>query len=327
MRIWRFHEFGAIENLQLDTIDVPEPGPGEALVKLQYAALNPADRYLVQGQYPRPGKPPFAVGRDGSGTVAQAAEGSCFREGDPVVVLRSDIGITRNGTLAEYVTVPEESLAPLPRGWTPEEGAAAPLVFLTAWKALVLTACLEAGQNVLITGASGGVGTAGTILAKARGSRVVALSRSAKKREQLLALGADAAVDTCADDMEEQVKSALEGARINVVLENLGGEYLQKSINLCGEDGVITVVGLLAGLTSKIVVGLLIFKQVRIEGVQVGAYTPAGSQEAWQDIVETLDTAGVRPPIDRVFPMEDVQGAFARLHEGPMGKVLVDVTA
>ena len=121
MKSCRFHEFGKIENLKLEEIDVPEPGENEALIKLDYAALNPADRFLVMGRYPNPGKPPFAVGRDGCGVVEKAASGGKFKVGDSVIILRSQIGITREGTLAQYVAAPEESLAPLPEGWTPRD--------------------------------------------------------------------------------------------------------------------------------------------------------------------------------------------------------------
>jgi NADPH2:quinone reductase len=324
MKSWRFHEFGDISNLKQEDVPTPEPGSGEALVTLSYAALNPADAYLVMGQYPRAGEPPFAVGRDGCGVVEKAADGGRLKAGDTVVVLRSDIGVRREGTLAEYVAAPEESLAPLPEGWTEEEGAAAPLVFLTAWQALVDVGELQPGQTVLITGASGGVGTAALFLAKGMGASVVGLSRDEDKRRQLEELGADAAVDSDADDLDARVKDAMKGGRADVVVENLGGSYLQTSINACAERGRIAQVGLLAGLTSEIVVGTLLFKRVRVEGVSVGGYTAEEAQAAWKGIVETLDKAGAKPVVDAVFPMDEVQEAFARLRGGHIGKVLVN---
>ncbi|HNV20466.1 MAG TPA: zinc-binding alcohol dehydrogenase family protein [Candidatus Hydrogenedentes bacterium] len=323
MKSWRFHQFGDIGNLRMDDIPIPKPAPNEALVKLHYAALNPADAYLVKGQYPRPGTPPFAVGRDGCGVVEKPGDSGRFRAGDTVVVLRSEIGVTREGTLAEYVAAPEASLAPLPAGWKEEEGAAAPLVFLTAWQALVDAAALEPGQTVLVTGASGGVGTASVLLAKILGAKVVALSRSAEKRARLKTLGADIAVDAEIDGLEMRVKEALGGGRVDAVVENLAGPYLQASINLCRERGRIALVGLLAGTKAQMIVGTLLFKRVRVEGVAVGAYTPGEAQEAWRQIVTRLDAAGARPPIDIVFPLESVPEAFAHLERGPFGKVLV----
>jgi len=323
MKSWRFHEFGKIENLRLEEIPAPEPGPDEALVRLDFAALNPADQFLVLGQYPRPGQPPFAVGRDGSGVVEQAPPEGRFKPGDRVVILRGEIGVRREGTLAQYVSVPEASLAPLPAGWSPQEGAAGPLVFLTAWLALMDEGGLKPGQTVLITGASGGVGTAALMLAKAVGARVVALSRSEAKRRRLQELGADFTFDSDDPDLIERVQEALGGGRADVVVENLAGPFLQKSIYLTGTRGRICVVGLLAGLSSEINIGSILFKQIHIIGIAVGNTTPLEAQETWQKIVRTLDQSGQRPLIDRVFAIEQVQEAFAYMSKGPLGKVLV----
>lgn len=327
MRIWRFHEFGKVENLTLEQAPVPTPAEGEAVVKLHYAALNPADAFLVMNQYPGAGTPPLAVGRDGAGVIETPARHGRFAKGDAVVVLRSAIGVTRDGTLAEYVAVPEQSLAPLPEGWTPQEGAAAPLVFLTAWQALVTHANIMPGQTVLVTGGSGGVGTASVLLARAFGAIVIATSRSEEKRNRLLELGADAVIDSSSPHYVEDVKNAMSGGRADIVVENLGGIFLQHSIDLVRPCGHIAVVGLLAGLRSEIVLGKLIFKRARIQGVSVGAFTAEEAQEAWRQIVKRLASIGRRPPIDQIFPMQDVHEAFARLGRGPMGKVLVDVTA
>lgn len=324
MKSWRFHEFGSLDNLRLEDIPVPEPQHNEALIRLEFAALNPADAYLIRGKYPRAGTPPFAVGRDGCGVIERCPEGR-FKPGDRVVILRSDIGVTREGTLAEYVCVPEDSLAPLPHGWSPEEGAAGPLVFLTAWQALVTKGDIASGKTVLVDGASGGVGTAAVMLAHAYGARVIALSRDAKKRRRLVELGAHAALDTADPGLEKQVKEALGGGRADIVIENLAGPYLQKSINLAAEQGRIMIVGLLAGLTSEITIGHIIFKRLRIEGIQVGAYTPAEAQYNWEQIVERLDRINKRPLVDRVFPMLEIPRAFSHLARGPMGKVVVDV--
>jgi NADPH:quinone reductase-like Zn-dependent oxidoreductase len=323
MKTWRFHEFGKIENLRPDETPIPEPAPGEALIKIAYAALNPADQYLVCGKYPRAGKPPFAVGRDGSGTVERVHPGSRFKVGDQVVILRSEVGVAREGTLAEYVTVPEESLALLPAGWTLQEGAAAPLVNLTAWQALVEEGQLKAGQTVLITGASGGVGTASLVQAKALGARVVCLSRSAAKRQRLLELGADFAFDSEDPDLVKHVQEALGGGRADVVVENLAGPFLQKSIQMTGTKGRICVVGLLAGLKSEIIIGTFIFKRIHIVGIAIGNWTPGEVQAAWAGITELFGRTGHRPMVDRVFGFDQVQEAFAYMAGGPLGKVLV----
>ena len=326
MRAWRFSEFGDIKNFQLGEHPGPDLENGDLLVKLNFAALNPADRLLVEGRYPGAGKLPLTVGRDGSGTIEDANGSDRFAKGDSVIMLRSEVGITRQGTLAEYVAVPERYLAPLPEGWTMEEGAAGPLVYLTAWKALMIQGGVQAGEDVLVTGASGGVGVAAIQLAKALGARVVALSRDAEKRQKLLALGADVVLDSSASDLEDRIRDACDGG-VDLIVENLSGPFIQTGINVANLNARIMVIGLLAGPVAEIQLGLVLFKQVRIEGVHVGKFLPAEATAAWHDIVQTLEGANAKPLIDRVFPMEEVQEAFAHLAGGHLGKVLVNVTA
>lgn len=325
MRAWRFHEFGDIANYTLEEVPDATPGDGEALIKIRYASLNPADRLLIEGKYPGAGDLPLTVGRDGSGTIEKAAEGSRFKVGDEVIVLRSEIGITRQGTLAECVATPDSVVAHLPKGWSLQEGAAAPLVYLTAWKALVVQGRLRKDQSVLVTGASGGVGIASIQLAKALGAKVVALSRSEEKRGQLKELGADEALDDGAPDLPEKVRAALNGKGPDVIIENLGGARLDQHIGMANLNARIMVIGLLAGRMSEINMGQVLFKQVRIEGVHVGKLVPTQAQDGWRRIVDTLGAANARPVIDRIFPMEQVQEAFAQLAGGHLGKVLVEV--
>ena len=325
MRAWRFHQPGNIENLVLEEAPDPEPGPGEALVRIACAALNPADRYLVQGQYPRAGTPPFSPGRDGAGVVVKPVPGGRFKEGDAVCVLGGQTGISRQGTLAEYTAVPEEWLAPVPEGWTLEEAAAGPLTHLTAWRALVICGHLAAGETVLVTGASGGVGSAAVTLASALGARVVALSRDAIRRSALMDCGAAVTVDAAATDLDKTLKGALGADRPALVVENLGGPWLDLAARFAAPSGRIMVVGLLAGLSAEITLGLLIHKSLKIEGLSVSSFTPEGAQTAWSEIVRLLNRADRRPPIGGVVGFEEVQDGFAHLAQGVLGKVVVRV--
>jgi NADPH2:quinone reductase len=325
MRAWQLHDFGSLDHLRLDEVPRPEPGPGEVLLQVAYAALNPADRYMALGQYPRPAAPPFALGRDASGTVVRAAESGRIPEGSRVVLLRSDLGVSRTGTLAEYVSVPEDCLAPLPEGWSLAEGAAGPLVLLTAWKALVEQGDVRPGETVLVNGASGGVGTAAVMLGSALGARVVALSRDAAKREALAALGAAAVVDASDPAWGEAVKSAVGGGRVDLVIENLGGSYFEQNMKLVSYGGRVMIVGLLAGLAPKLPLGLMIHKGIRVQGLSVSGYSNAEAQAAWDAIVALLAQAGRRPLVDAVFPMDALPAAFDRLAAGPLGKVAIAV--
>ena len=324
MRVWRFHETGDIANLVLEETDIPEPQSDEALIEIHSAALNPADRYLVQGQYPRAGAPPFTPGRDASGVVVKAAATGRFKEGDEVLVLGGLTGISTPGTLAEYCPVPEAWLAPIPEGWSMEQAAAAPLVHLTAWRALVVCGHLTPDDTVLITGASGGVGTAAVMLAHTLGARVIALSRSKDKRKSLEALGADITIDSALPTLDKDIRAAVDSP-ISLVIETLCGPYLEKCVKLAAAHGRIMVIGLLADLHANIPVALLIHKNLQLQGMSVSAFTAQEAQEAWQKILECYAHKGKRPLISHVFNFEQVQEAFAHLHAGPLGKVVIHI--
>src|SRR5829696_8291365 len=189
MRAWTIDKLEGLERLKLSNAPDPRPARGEVVLEVHYAALNPADYYLAQRQYPAGPALPHVLGRDGIGVVSAVGEGvTALKVGDVALILRSEIGVGRWGTLAEKVAVPVESLVHPPQGWTEQESAAAPLVYLTAYQALTQWGELPPSV-VLITGASGGVGVASIQLAVAMGHYVVALSRSEEKRAKLLTLG------------------------------------------------------------------------------------------------------------------------------------------
>lgn len=331
MRAWLMDSYEGVEKLRLGETDEPTPGRGEALLKVLWAALNPADAFLARAQYPAKPPLPHILGRDALGEVLAVGEGvTGLRPGDVVGILRCEVGVTVRGTLAEQVVAPADALAPVPDGWTPEEMAGAPLVFLTAWQALTQWSTPEApppaGETLLVTGASGGVGVASVLLGKSMGLTVVALSRSASKREKLRHLGADFAFDPASPDLRKSVLDALRPRKVDLVVDNVAGPLFNQIIPVLGYGGRISAVGRSGGVVPEFNTATLFFRRVRIGGVATGDYSHATAQTLWKEIVARLAAAGRRPVIDRVFPFEEVPAAFARLAEGPMGKVLVRVT-
>src|SRR5436305_1373847 len=191
MNAWLLDNFTGIEHLRLGEAPEPVPQPGEAVLELHYAALNPADRYLAEGQYPAKPPLPHILGRDGLGTVVQLGpDVSGLTVGDRRAILRGVVGVDRPGTFAQRVAVPVQNLVEIPAGWSEQEAAGATLVYLTACQALTTWGPLAPSSVVLVTGASGGVGVAAVQLAAAMGHTVVALSRSREKSERLQQLGA-----------------------------------------------------------------------------------------------------------------------------------------
>jgi NADPH:quinone reductase len=326
MRAWIIDAFEGLQRLKLTDVPEPVPAAGEVVLDTRYAALNPADYYLAQGQYPARPPLPHVLGRDGIGVVSAVGSGVAdWHAGDVGLILRSEIGVTRWGTLAERVAVPIESLVRLPPGWTEQEGAAAPLVYLTAHQALTQWGELKRPSVVLVTGASGGVGVATIHLAAAMGHRVIALSRSTEKRAKLIALGAALAFDPQDPDWNKRLKETIAPDRVDLAVDNIGGEPFNRVIDTLGMWGKVSVVGQLAGPVPNFSPASLFFRRLRIGGVAVGTYTPMESRAAWGAIVEMMSGTGKKPVVDSVFPFDKAPDAFARLKQGPMGKVLVSV--
>lgn len=323
--------YDGVEKLRLGEVPDPEPGPGEVLLKLKFAALNPADAFLSQGMYPAKPAMPHILGRDGVGEVVKPGPGVAgFNIGSTVGILRCDAGVSVWGTLADKVVIPAASLAPIPSGWSLEQATAAPLVFLTSWQALTQwsdpPAPAAKGSVLLVTGASGGVGTASVQLGKSMGLTVVALSRSPEKRAKLLELGADLVFDPADKDLRKSVLAAIAPKKVDLVVDSVGAALFNEVIAMLGYAGRISVVGRSGGGVPEFNTASLFFRRNRIGGVAVGDYTPEQAQTSWKEIVRRLDAAGQKPVIDKIYPFEEVKSAFARLSQGPMGKVLINVS-
>src|SRR5262245_21463757 len=329
MRAWLLDSYDGVDRLRLGDAPDPRPGPGEVLLKVRFAALNPADAFLAQGQYPAQPPLPHILGRDAVGEVLEAGAGvDKIRVGDTVGILRCDVGVTVPGTLAEETVVPAESLSPVPQGWTLEEMAGAPLTFLTAWQALTQWSDPPGppreGSVVLVTGASGGVGVATVLLAKSMGLVVTALSRSERKGEKLKELGADFVFNPGDPNLIKQFKAAAPRP-VDIAVDNVAGPLFHQVIAMMAYGGRISVVGRSGGVVPDFNTGTLFFRRLRVGGVAVGDYSAAQAQEAWQQILAKLAAIGRKPVVGHVLAFEDVPAAFRRLAEGPMGKVVVKV--
>jgi NADPH:quinone reductase len=325
MKAWLLDDLTGIERMRIGDVAEPVADAGEVVVDLEYAGLNPADRYLAKGEYPGKPKMPHVLGRDGVGIVsATGADVRAYSIGQRVLILRGETGVSRWGTFAERVAVSVESIALPPAGWTIRESAGASLVYLTAYQALTQWGDLSPGV-VLITGASGGVGVAGVQLGKALGHTIVALSRSVEKEAKLRELGADITIDPSDVSWPAKLKTALGTRRVDLAIDNIGGTMLSQVIETLGNWGKVSVVGRLAGPVPQFNSASLFFRRIRIGGVAVGSYTPAEARTAWAAVVGLLGKSGARPVVDRIFPFDQILPAFDRLTAGPMGKVLVEI--
>ena len=324
--------YHGVDRLRLGEVPDPKPGPAEVLLKVRYAALNPADAFLAQGLYPAKPVLPHILGREAVGDIEVLGSSvENFHVGDTVGILRCEIGVEMPGTLAEKVVVPAESLVQIPTGWSLEEMAAAPLVFLTAWQALTQWSDPPGPPAkrslLLVTGASGGVGVATVLLGKSMDLIVVALSRDAEKRAKLTTLGADFAFDSDDRNLVKSVSAALSPKKVHLAVDCVGGRLLPDIIAVLGYGGRLSIVGRSGGTVPEFNTATLLFRRIRIGGVSVGDYTVPAARAAWREIVIRLESIRHRPRVDSIVPFEEVKKGFARLAQGPMGKVLVRVVA
>jgi NADPH2:quinone reductase len=328
MRAWILDDFTGVSGLRLAEVPDPSPDRGEVVLRLHYAGLNPADRYLAEREYPAHPPMPHILGRDGLGTVIALGAGvTGLAIGDRRVVLRGDVGVEKPGTFAERVAVPVESLVEVPGDWEEAQAAGATLVYLTAYQALTMWGALPEGSVVLITGASGGVGVASVQLATAMGFTVVALSRSEEKRDRLRQLGANHCFDPEVAGWPLAAKRALGQRRVDLAIDNIGGKLLPEVIETLDHAGKVSLVGRLAGPVPSFNTATLFFRRIRLGGVAVGSNTNAESHTGWQQVLALLARTNARPLVDSVLPFEQLPKAFERLAEGPMGKVLLEVKA
>jgi NADPH:quinone reductase len=240
MKAIRIHKFGDTENvLQYEDVPVPEPKAGEVRVKVDAAALNRADLSLRKGAYRiSPDQLPVIPGREFAGTVDKlGANVSQFADGQRVVAYPS------LGGYAEYAVANTSEVRPVPDGVTSTQAAAVPTVFLTAWFGLLSDGNLKAGEWLLVHGGSSGVGTAAIQIAKHLGAKVIATTGSEEKARRLRKLGADVTIDVSQSDFLPEIMRVTDNRGVDVVLEMIGGDVYQKSLQGLAPGGRLFSIG------------------------------------------------------------------------------------
>src|SRR5438270_13435937 len=245
------------EQLSVDEHPDPSPGAGEVLVRVRAAGLNGADMLQRRGRYPAPpGAPQDIPGLELAGEVVQAGPGAArFGEGDRVM------GIVGGGGQAELAVVHERILMPVPDSISWPEAGGVPEVFTTAHDAIFTQAGLRPGEHLLVHGGAGGVGTAAIQLARAAGARVTATVRSAENRDAVAALGAEVIAP----------EGFAEHGPFDVILELVGAPNLADNLGALDTGGRITVIGIGAGATGELNLGMLMGKRARIHGSMLRA--------------------------------------------------------
>ncbi len=307
-------------------VDLPEPEPGadEVLIEVRAAGINRADLLQLRGLYPSPPGESRIPGLEASGFILRVGEKvTDWRAGDRVMTL------VAGGAQAERLVAPAAQLMPLPVDWSFEEGAALPEAAITAWTNLVVEGELERGEWVLISGATGGVGSFAVPLAAALGARVVASGRDAARLETLKSRGASIVVGEGPDLADRLIALGVEG--VDLVLEMVGGASTASHLETLRSRGRFMLVGVLGGSRAEIDLGRILRLRLRVEGSTLRSRSRREKAElisAFRLFAEPRFESGeLRPVVGKVFPFEKVAEAYQSVASGGVtGKTVLDLT-
>ncbi|WP_284763344.1 NAD(P)H-quinone oxidoreductase [Arthrobacter sp. efr-133-R2A-63] len=318
-------EPGGPEVLEIRDVPAPVPGPGEVLIDVVAAGLNRADVQQRRGFYPPPPGASDIPGLEVSGRIAAFGPevSKPFSVGDKVVALLS------GGGYAQQVAVPAEQVLRLPDGVDLVTAASLPEVAATVYSNLIMTAQLQAGETVLIHGATGGIGTMAIQLARAYGATVATTAGTAEKVGTAKAfLGADIAINYAEEDFAESLKAQNGGKGADVILDVVGAKYLQQNVEALADYGRLVVIGLQGGAKGELNLGQLLSKRAAIIGTALrprpvaekGVIMNAVRESVWPMLAD----GRIKPFVAKSFPLEQVREAHEYFDSGEhMGKVLL----
>lgn len=318
---------GGPEVLKAGQIAVPQPGPGQVLIKVHAAGVNRPDVLQREGLYPAPKGHSQILGLEVAGEVAMTGEGaSRFKTGDKVMAL------VNGGGYAQYCIAEEPATLPIPDGLSMVEAAAVPETFFTVWHNVFERAALKPDEWFMIHGGTSGIGVTAIQLTKAFGAKVIATAGSPDKCAACTSLGADRAVDYRAEDFVEVVKDVTGKRGVDVILDMVGGDYVDRNIRCLGDDGRLVYIAFLKG--SKVEVDLMrvMLKRLTITGstLRIRPTEVKGRiARALEDKVLPLIGQGkIKVVMDSTFPLAEASKAHTRLDAGQhIGKIVLTVTA
>jgi putative PIG3 family NAD(P)H quinone oxidoreductase len=304
---------------------LPRLADGEVLVKVKAAGVNRPDVMQRQGLYPPPAGATDIPGLEIAGEVVALGPGATrWQLGDEVMAL------VVGGGYAEYCPAHESHALPLPRGLTPTEAAAIPETFFTVWHNAFERGRLRAGETLLIHGGSSGIGTAAIQLAKAFGARVVTTAGSEEKCDACRRLGADVAVNYKSQDFVAATKAATDGKGADVVLDMVGGDYIERNYEAAAVEGRIVQIAVQSSAKAAVDFRRIMLKRLTHTGSTLRARSvPDKSAIALgveQHVLPLIAAGKVRPVIDSTFPLAQASAAHARMETSAhIGKIVLVV--
>jgi NADPH:quinone reductase len=324
MRAIVCRNYGPPEDLVVEDISDPTPGPGQLVVRVHAAAVNFPDVLLIAGKYQIKIPVPFTPGSELAGEVIAVGENVPFHAGQRVSAT------TATGAFAEQALLHSAAVTEIPDGVDFASAAAFGVTYRTAYHALRSIADVAPGDWVVVLGAAGGVGLAAVDLAVAMKARVLAAASSPEKLELCRQRGAAATVDYDREDLKSRIRE-LTGDAARVVLDPVGGSYAEPSLRGLARGGTFVTLGYAAGAIPAIPLNLVLLKGITICGMEIRTFMgdrPDDSARDMQELTQLFASGVVRPYIGARFPLADTAVALRHVADRKaIGKVVIDVTA
>lgn len=315
---------GAPDVLYVATTEKPQPALGEVLIRVHAAGVNRPDIFQRQGSYPPPADASPVLGLEVAGEIVEVGEQVAdWKPGDKVCAL------VNGGGYAEYAIVPAAQCLPVPENFSFFQAAALPETFFTVWHNLFQRAKLMQGETLLVHGGTSGIGTTAIQLAIAFGVKVFATAGSIEKCNAINSLGA-VAINYRTHDFVAEIKSNTQSEGVNVILDMVGGDYIQRNFSAAAKDARIVNVAFLNGSKIELDIMPIMLKRLTLSGSTLRAQTPQVksliAQELRQHVWPLLNQQKIKPVIDSVFPFADVASAHKRMESSEhIGKIILDL--
>lgn len=309
----------------VETLPVPAPGPGEVVIAVKATALNRADLIQVQGNYPPPPGAPQTLGLECAGVVAAVGDGvTRWKAGDEVCAL------VAGGGYADYCLAPEGSCLPKPAGISWQEAGATAEAFFTVWTNVSDRARLAPGETLLVHGGASGIGTTAIQAYAARGHRVFTTAGGPDKVALCSKLGAARAIDYKSEDFVEIVRAETGGKGVDVILDMVGGEYVQRNVTALALEGRLVNIAYQTGSVASVNFIAVLLKRLTITASTLRARTADQKAQVAagvaRDFWPLLEAGKIKPVIDSTFTLDDVAQAHARMVSGAhAGKIVLTI--
>lgn len=308
--------------LELTNLELPVPGAGEVLVKVETCGLNFGDTLLIKGTYQEKPQLPFTIGMELAGVIEGLGEGVEGLEKGQRVAAYTGIG-----GLSEYATIPAEICVPIPDNMTAVDAAAFLIAYGTSHVALDYKARLKKGERLLVLGASGGVGLTAVELGKLMGAEVVACARGAEKLEICRRAGADHLIDSESANIRQVVKD-LGGA--DVVYDPIGGDQFKAALRACNPEARLLPLGFASGEVPQIPANYLLVKNLSVLGLYWGGYAklnPKVLTDSFRTLFDWYAEGRLKPHVSNVLPLAEANAGLDLLRSRKAtGKVIIQVT-